>query len=150
MVRDIDYVVHECINTDLSQGYVRDCFDSSQLSPDYNIFKRQQLPFSTKTNSPCPFAPKMCLNSNPSDRVQYRKIMRCSPVTTDRYVVNGTSCLRGRGYNYTAAYYGINNLMNSSLHDFGNLLNATYVHSDYKELELGYDSNFSHKEYNIM
>ncbi|KAF8848252.1 hypothetical protein BDZ45DRAFT_810932 [Acephala macrosclerotiorum] len=56
---------------------------------------------------------------------------------TDGYVVNGTSSRRGRGYNYTAAYYGINNLMNATLDDFGNLPNATYVHSDYKELELG-------------
>ncbi|KAF8848797.1 hypothetical protein BDZ45DRAFT_732695 [Acephala macrosclerotiorum] len=56
----------------------------------------------------------------------------------------------GRSYNYTATYYGLNNYMPSSLERFGNLTNATYVHSDYKQLALGYDANLDNSMYTVI
>jgi hypothetical protein len=69
------------------------------------------------------------------------KVTTCSPVLSDGYVVNGTSTLDGRGYNYTAAFYGVNNDLPSSMIGFGEITGATYIHSDFKALELQYDAD---------
>ncbi|PVH73525.1 hypothetical protein DL98DRAFT_431108, partial [Cadophora sp. DSE1049] len=148
-------------NADLSKSYVRDCLSGYQSSPECNIFKQRAIPYLSRNNATCPFSPEMCLgapntalrldstlldsnhdfgiNSLPKDRVSYRKVATCSPVTTDGFIESGAGDFKGRGYNYTAAYYGTNNMMNSSRDMYGGLDNATYVHTDYKELQLGYD-----------
>lgn len=82
--------------------------------------------------------------------VSYRKVATCSPVTTDGYTESGTGDFRGRGYNYTAAYYGANVNMNSSRAMYGGLDNATYVHTDYKEQQLGYDRQSGAPLYSVL
>ncbi|KAL5326516.1 hypothetical protein ACEPPN_004202 [Leptodophora sp. 'Broadleaf-Isolate-01'] len=156
-----DFNVHQRVNADLSKSYVRDCLSGYQSSPECNIFKKRDIPYLSRNNATCPFSAEMCLgapntslrldstlldsnhdlgiNSEKKDRVQYRKVTTCSPVTTSGYTKNGSSVLNGRGYNYTAAYYGTNNMMNSTREQYGGLPNATYVHNDYKDLELYYD-----------
>ncbi|KAK0124638.1 hypothetical protein ONS95_009585 [Cadophora gregata] len=156
-----DFNVHQRVNADLSKSYVRDCLSGYQSSPECNIFKQRAIPYLSMNNATCPFSPEMCLgspntalsfdstlldsnhdfgiNSLPKDRVSYRKVATCSPVTTDGYLESGESELKGRGYNYTAAHYGTNNMMDSSRDMYGGVDNATYVHTDYKALELGYD-----------
>lgn len=167
-----NFNAHRRENVDLSREYVADCLNGYQASPQCNAFKQNQLSFTTTRNASCPFSPKMCLgpangslyldtglldsrddfgvNSRRSDRVLYRKTMSCSPITTEGYIMSGNGSWDGRGYNYTAAYYGPNNYMPSSLEEFGNLTNATYVHSDYKQLALGYDANLDNSIYTVM
>ena len=71
-------------------------------------------------------------------------------MTTEGYVESGTSDFGGRGYNYTAAYYGANENMNSSRPMYGGLENATYVHTDYKEQQLGYDRQSGAPLYSVL
>ncbi|CZR58417.1 uncharacterized protein PAC_08309 [Phialocephala subalpina] len=167
-----DFNAYRRENVDLSRKYVTDCLNGYQASPQCNVFKRNQLSFTTSRNSSCSFSSKMCLgpeygslyldtgllgsrddfgvNSKRSDRVLYRKTMSCSPIATEGYIVSGNSTWNGRGYNYTAAYYGPNNYMLLSLDEFGSLINATYVHSDYKQLALGYNANLDNSMYTVI
>ncbi|KAH7418542.1 hypothetical protein BKA64DRAFT_202525 [Cadophora sp. MPI-SDFR-AT-0126] len=167
-----DFNVHQRVNADLSKSYVRDCLSGYQSSPECNIFKQRAIPYLSRNNATCPFSPEMCLgapntalnldstlldsshdfgiNSLPKDRVSYRKVATCAPVTTDGYIESGESHFKGRGYNYTAAYYGTNNMMNSSRDMYGGLDNATYVHTDYKSLQLGYDTQSGAPLYSVF
>lgn len=89
-------------------------------------------------------------NSKQIDRIQYRKVTTCSPILSTGYVTNGTSTIDGRGYNYTAAFYGPNSRWNSSSPQFGGIPNATYIHSDYNDLRLQYDTNLSDPPYTLV
>ncbi|KUJ06526.1 uncharacterized protein LY89DRAFT_790396 [Mollisia scopiformis] len=170
VTESVNYLVHRRENADLSMAYVRDCFGGYQTSPQCNTFIRQELPFTTVNNASCPFNSKMCLGpengaitfttglldslddlgvNSQKDRVLYRKSMTCSPIVTEGYTSNGSSSLNGRGYNYTALYYGPNLEMNSSEPAFGGLPNATYVHTDYKSLALGFDYNLENERYSL-
>lgn len=130
--------IHQRINADLSKDYVRDCLSGYQSSPECNIYKRRELPYLTNTNAACPFSPEMCrtsalqldsglldsnddlgINSEVRDRVQYRTVLTCAPITLDGFVKGGSSTIDGRAYNFTAAYYGENIQMNSTLDLYG-------------------------------
>jgi hypothetical protein len=161
-----DLTVYERTTADASRDHVRQCLGEYESSLECNIFKRQNVTFQTSTNSHCPFDATMCsgpggfaakfdtgfldsredlgFNSKQVDRVQYRKVMTCSPITSESYSTNGSAYYLGRGYNYTAEFYGVNNLMPSRIAEFGGIPNATYVHSDFKALELGYDAQIAY------
>lgn len=130
-----DYATHLSINADLSAQYFRDCLSGSQSSAEIesstecNVFKTLQLPYTATQNVPCPFAEEMCLgpvnssvtfdtglldstkhlgiNAAEKQRVQLRKTMTCSPITTKGFVQNGSvTLLDGHVSNFTAALYG--------------------------------------------
>jgi hypothetical protein len=168
----VDSGVFTKTQTVRDSAYVQQCLSGNyQSSPECNTFQVQALPFTTRTNASCPFSPKMCtgpegfavefdtglldsrddlgVNSKQIDRIQYRKVTTCSPITSDGYVNTGVSTLKGRAYNYTAAFYGINNDMPSSMSIFGGIPNATYVHSDYKTMELRSDADLSDSPYTV-
>ncbi|KUJ14829.1 uncharacterized protein LY89DRAFT_783906 [Mollisia scopiformis] len=129
-----DWFAHRRENADLSKGYVRDCLNGYESSPQCNMFKRR-IPFQIQVNASCPFSPEMCLaptngsllldtgflhsrddfgiNSKSSDTILYRKIMSCSPVVTEGYTTSGSSTFDGRSYNYTATFYGPNRPLTS-------------------------------------
>lgn len=113
-----DFNVHQRANADLSKAYVRDCLSGYRSTPECNTFKQRELPFRVIKNGPCPFSPGMCLgpvnstlvldsglldstkdlgiNSVEKDRIQYRKVTTCSPITVDGYMEHGILKTNGR------------------------------------------------------
>lgn len=77
--------------------------NSEQPAPECNIFKKLRVPFNSTDNAPCPFSEEACngpqngsilfdtglidwckdlgINGEEKDRVQYRRVMTCSPVS---------------------------------------------------------------------
>ena len=130
-----DYATHLTINAELSAQYFDDCLSGTQSTTEIrsstqcNVFKTLQLPYITTHNISCPFAEGMCLgpvngtvtfdtglvdssnhlgiNARMKDRVQVRKTMTCSPITTKGFVQNGNVTLNdGHFINIIAALYG--------------------------------------------
>ncbi|KAE9363828.1 hypothetical protein N431DRAFT_564404 [Stipitochalara longipes BDJ] len=130
-----DYATHLTNNAELSAQYFEDCLSDTQSTTEVrsstqcNVFKTLQLPYTTTRNDSCPFAEDMCLgpinssvtfdtglldssthlgiNAAKKYRVQLRKTMTCSPITTKGFVQNGNVTLNdGHFINITAALYG--------------------------------------------
>jgi hypothetical protein len=130
-----DYATHMTENADLSAQYFRDCLSGSQSSAEIesstecNVFKSSSISYNTTNNVPCPFSDEMCLgpinssvkfdtglldstnhfgiNADKKYRVQLRKTMTCSPITTQGFVQNGSATLNdGHVSNFTATLYG--------------------------------------------
>jgi hypothetical protein len=137
-----DYGTHLTVNAELSDQYIGDCLSGSQSdtqiqsSTECNVFKTLKLPYTTIRNVTCPFAEEMCLgpsnssvtfdtelldssshlgiNAVKKNRVQLRKAMTCSPITTKGFVQNGNVTLNdGHFTNFTAALYGPSRSPNS-------------------------------------
>ncbi|CZR67750.1 uncharacterized protein PAC_17649 [Phialocephala subalpina] len=148
----------------LSSQYVSNCLTQLESSSACNTFRQAQLNWTSMTEAPCPFEDDLCLgpansslrldtglidsrddlgiNGDDAHRVQYRKTATCVPITTEGYFENGTNSFsNGLTYNYTAAFYGPNNVLPSELEDSGGIPNATYVHSNFMETVLRYDSD---------
>lgn len=93
---------HLKLNSQLSVQYVRDCANQEQPLPECNIFKKLKLSLNSTADAECPFSDEMCvggrdkavrfdtglmdscndlgINSEEKHRVQYRRVMTCSPV----------------------------------------------------------------------
>lgn len=90
--------------------FVAECYNSTSLA-NCNTYGRRLLRYNVSTHTDCPFDPVMCsqdtvikldtgfvdslydlgVNSKPSDRVEFRKITECTPVTTDGFTQTYTS-----------------------------------------------------------
>lgn len=144
-----------------SSEYVQNCLKQSQLLPECNIFKSQKFDWISARNATCPFG-DLCLgpansslyldtglmdsrrdlgiNSQNTDRVQWRKNATCIPITTKGYSKQGTTSINYRHgpyrgettFNYTALFYGPTVFPPSI---FGvtdtTLANSTYVYTNY-------------------
>lgn len=151
----VEYNVHRTANSELTKQYVRDCLNTSQTSTECSAFKSNMLNYTTTRNAPCPFPDGMCLglpdnaatfdtglidschdlgiNAEMKDRVQFRKTMTCSPLTTEGFLQNGTFIHShdGQNYSYTSLSYGARNDSSSPnsyvLPDDVPLGNATFL-----------------------
>lgn len=146
-----------------SSQYVKDCLIQSETLPECRTLKQPKLNWTSATDAPCPFQSGMCLgpensslyldtglidsrddlgiNGQDYNRVQYRKISTCSPITTQDYIV-ASNVTTSKNVTFTAyaAFYGRNNLIPSSKIGAGPINNATYVTSNFQNFEFLYDS----------
>jgi hypothetical protein len=146
----LDYNTHRSFNAELTQQYVRDCYTGQQTSTECSSYKSVSLKYTSNTNTPCPVSEAMCLgpvngavgfdtglldscndlgiNAAMKDRVQFRKVMTCSPLITEGYIQYGKVEFDGQKYNYTAGYYGASQIGDWSS-DVG-FENATFFLAD--------------------
>lgn len=123
-------------NTQLSKEYVDDCLQQSQSLPECKTFKCPQLKWTSTNQAPCPFSSGMCLgpvngsleidtrlmdsrddlgiNGDDMNRVQYRRLITCIPITSQGYIENGSLSSNGMTFNYSAAFAGP--MKHSTLH----------------------------------
>jgi len=140
----------------LSSDYVSNCLTQNQTLPECNTFKRQRFNW-TSTRAPCPFGEEMCLgpangalqldtglldsrddfgiNGDKNERISYRRVSTCIPITTQNFTSSGTSVISDEVFNYTAAFYGHNRYDLSMINDT-TLWNATYILPNYREFAL--------------
>lgn len=141
----------------LSREYVSNCLAQNQTLPECNTFKKPRLNW-TSAPAPCPFEDGMCLgpangaikldsglldsrddlgvNGHNDERISYRRLSTCIPITTDNFTTNGTSSIGdNRMFNYTAAFYGPNQIDLTMINDT-TLQNATYILSNYRDFAL--------------
>jgi hypothetical protein len=144
-------------NSIVSSGaYVSNCLAQAQTLPECSSFKQPKLNW-TSTKAPCPFGDGMCLgsdngslkldtglldsrddfgvNGQDDERVSYRRLSTCVPIITLNFTTNGTSSVGNAVFNYTAAFYGQNDVDLTMINDTS-LQNATYIMSNYKDLAL--------------
>jgi len=98
-----EYALHGSKNAQSSWDYVQNCVNAEEPAPECNTFKKLSVAFNSTQNAPCPFSPGMCngpvnssirfdtglidsrddlgINGRDKDRVQYRRVMTCSPVS---------------------------------------------------------------------
>lgn len=98
-----EYDLHGSADAQSSWDYVQNCASQGQPSPECSTFKKLRVSFNTTEQAPCPFSPEMCngpingsiqfdtglidsrddlgINARDEDRVQYRRVMTCSPVS---------------------------------------------------------------------
>jgi hypothetical protein len=98
-----EYDLHGSKDAQSSWQYVQDCANQAQPAPECNTFKKLRISFNSTENAPCPFSEEMCngslnssvmfdtglidsrddlgINGRDEDRVQYRRVMTCSPVS---------------------------------------------------------------------
>ncbi|KAE9375831.1 hypothetical protein N431DRAFT_370723 [Stipitochalara longipes BDJ] len=148
-----DYKIHRNANFQLTKQYVQDCTNGSHSSTECSTFKSLGLNYVTTKHAPCPFSDEMCLgppntaasfdtgfidscldlgiNAEIEDRVQLRKTMTCSPITTNGFFQNGTFTLDGQEYSYASLSYGRRNFSSVPdtiiLPDSVPLENATFL-----------------------
>jgi len=72
------------------------------------------------------------------NRVQYRRLMTCLPITSQSYIKNGSPSSNGITFNFSAAFYGPNEALDSASENRGAIQNATYIHTNFKETVLDY------------
>ncbi|KAE9371335.1 hypothetical protein N431DRAFT_483888 [Stipitochalara longipes BDJ] len=140
----------------LSAEYVSNCLAQNQTLPECNTFKQPRLNW-TSARAPCPFGDEMCLgpengaikldtglldsrddfgvNGQGFERISYRRASTCVPITTQNFTTNGTSSIGDADFNYTAAFYGPNQIDLTMINDT-NLQNATYILSNYRDFAL--------------
>ena len=140
----------------LSSKYVSTCLAQNRTLPECNTFKQPRLNW-TSTRAPCPFGDEMCLgpangaiqldtglldsradfgvNGQASERILYRRVSTCIPITTQNFTIRGTSSIGDATFNYTAAFYGPNRYDLTMVNDT-TLQNATYILSNYREFAL--------------
>ncbi|CAK4034500.1 Hypothetical predicted protein [Lecanosticta acicola] len=88
-----------------SSNFAARCYNTTAPSSNCNAYGRRIIPFATSTHSGCPFDPSMCvndtvvrldsgyvdslqhlgINSPPSGRVGFRKVVECAPIKTEGY-----------------------------------------------------------------
>jgi hypothetical protein len=141
---------------ELSREYFSSCLAQNQTLPKCNTFKKPRLNW---TSSPaiCPFGDGMCLgsanaaivmdtglldsrndfgvNGQEDERISYRRMSTCIPITTKHFTTSGTSSVGDAVFNYTAAFYGPNDIDLTMVNDT-TLQNATYILSNYREFAL--------------
>lgn len=144
-----------------SNQYVQDCLTQQGTLPECDTFKRVQLNWTSNVDAQCPFASDLCLgslnnslhfdtglidsredlgiNSNDKNRVQYRKTATCSPIDTQGYVFSYNSSQGNQSLTTYAAYYGPNLFQPSSWATNGQIINATYVTSNFEPYVSVYD-----------
>jgi hypothetical protein len=93
---------------DASSIYSRACYGKGTNLPQCNVFSEQQIDWTSDHNATCPFAPGTCIGTNTAalqldtghmdshttfginalkeNRVTYRKVTTCAPITTDGYL----------------------------------------------------------------
>lgn len=130
----------------LSQQYIRSCYNKSETSSSCEVFKKKQLSWQTNLTDVCPFDSSVCLNQSQtithdtglldshndlglnakeSDRVSYRRTTACTPLNDAAYVAdfmdmsvaNKSSVSKVVSANYGAAV--------------GNNFNATFRYSNF-------------------
>lgn len=152
--RRMDWTTHRRNNFLFSARYVASCYGSQASANNCNSFGRRQITWEMSTNISCPFLPEICLNntavrfdtgylnshldlginSSPENRISYRRVMECAPITTNgftsgwenasdtsRPVGQGTA-IPNPGEMFVNYYYGRNRYYNSS---------ATFIYSNY-------------------
>jgi hypothetical protein len=145
-----------------SQQYVQHCLAEQAALPQCNRLKRPRLNWTSISNAPCPFTSGLCLgpvnsslyfdsglidsredlgvNGDDANRVQYRKIATCSPLTTDGHILVTNSTFANTTAGVAAAFYGPNNALpalEAGAED--RLQNATYFTVDISEYKTVYD-----------
>jgi hypothetical protein len=140
----------------LSGEYVANCLAQNQTLPECNTFKKPKLNW-TAASAPCPFGVGLCLgpadeaikmdtglldsrndfgvNGQNDERISYRRVSTCIPITTENFTTNGTSSVGSVVFNYTAAFYGPNQIDLTMINDT-TLQNATYILSNYRDFAL--------------
>lgn len=88
-----------------SASFAARCYNTSAASSNCNAYGRRLLSLTTTTHRTCPFHPSMCtnetvarldsgyvdslldlgINTPPSDRVAFRKVVECAPITSNGY-----------------------------------------------------------------
>ncbi|CZR55165.1 uncharacterized protein PAC_05051 [Phialocephala subalpina] len=136
-VEAVDLTLNQRNTLAFSNQYVQNCLGGSKSSPACNTFRTPQLNWTFVTDAPCPFQDDICLgptngtlqintgyidsrddlgiNGDDTHRIQYRKQATCMPLVTDGYLELGNSSRDGMNFTYEAAFYGPNNVLNSSL-----------------------------------
>ncbi|KAE8451722.1 hypothetical protein EG329_003179 [Mollisiaceae sp. DMI_Dod_QoI] len=146
-----------------SNQYVQDCLTQPGTLPECKTFKKTHLNWTSNIDAQCPFASDLCLglvnnslhfdtglidsredlgiNSDDKNRVQYRKTATCSPISTQGYVLPYNSSQGNQSLTTYAAYYGPNLLQPSDWETDGQIINATYVTSNFEPYVSGYDAS---------
>jgi len=144
-----------------SNQYVQDCLTQLGTLPECNTFKRDQLNWTSNIDVQCPFASDLCLgllnnslhfdtglidsredlgiNGDDKNRVQYRKTATCSPIDTQGYVMSYNLSWGNQSLTSYAAYYGPNLFEPSDWVTDGQIINATYVTSNFEPYVSAYD-----------
>ena len=166
-----DQLIYQSSAIDASQHYVRNCLGSGDYqSVECGIYKRMEFNW-TSSYIPCPFndlclGPEnsslhletglidsrddMGINGGDEERIQWRKNVTCSPITTMGYQNTGTSNMtylstnyEGRNsFNYTALYYGASSYfldklpINTAVPLDPILTNATYIYTNFYDIAM--------------
>lgn len=139
-----------------SGEYVANCLAQNSTLPECNTFKQPKLNWAS-TSAPCPFGDGMCLgpqngaleldtglldsrddvgvNGQDDERIFFRRVSTCVPINTLNFTTNGTSSIGSAIFNYTAAFYGPNDIGLAMISDT-TLQNATYILSNYRPFAL--------------
>ena len=103
-----DYLVNLRSNLLKSSAFAAACYNQSSTSSAIEAclpYGRRQIGWTSRTNVSCPFAPEMCrnntvvefdtgrinshtdlgINAPKNDRVEYQRVMRCAPLSTDGF-----------------------------------------------------------------
>jgi len=161
LAQNIAYGVYNKNMAGLSNQYVQNCLTQEQSLPECNVFRKSQLEW-TIQNTTCPFSGGLCLgptnaslnfdtglidsrddlgiNSRDANRIQYRKLTTCIPISTDDFVKVYNITVDQSTFEAAAAFYGPNYNPSSEAVTNGSIANATYVTSDFRNFELGYDT----------
>jgi hypothetical protein len=134
----------------LSQEYVQTCYNTTEPSTSCSSFPQQQLSWTTKTNTSCPFDDAVChpsvsaisfdtgfldsskdlgLNAQESDRISYRRLTTCIPlndkayITSWRNITSDFTLTPNSSIEAVDAYYGLSD---------GGDRNATYSYENYR------------------
>lgn len=139
-VETIEFTSNALASVITSMQFVAECFSNTSQA-DCNSYGRKLSGYHTSTSTECPFDPVMCthslvlrldsglvdslydlgINTRPSDRVAFRKILECSPLGTNGFTKTYTASNASEaipewddaqvpesfnGSTFTAFYYG--------------------------------------------